>query len=284
MSPDQPFTLPTPVSPLPRSARPHSTRRVLAVLARLAVRPAARRDARLRADLSDSTVPDARRPRPLLAATLSFVWPGLGHAYATRWLWAAILGLPIIALALFVAIQVAGGADLFAVQMIDPAFAAAVIGWTFALCLWRLFAIGSAFQLGSAVARSAASARIGLAVLVVAVIAMHGYVGYLAVSFYQAGSVIFQASPDASSPPVAAASSSASQAESLAPGETPAPATAVPSSTPSASPVLSNRVTFLLTGVDSGHDREHALTDTLLVVSFDTVDKTAVMMSIPRDI
>jgi LCP family protein required for cell wall assembly len=45
-----------------------------------------------------------------------------------------------------------------------------------------------------------------------------------------------------------------------------------------------NRVTFLLTGVDSGHDRNHALTDTLLVVSIDTVDKTGVMISVPRDL
>jgi LCP family protein required for cell wall assembly len=37
-------------------------------------------------------------------------------------------------------------------------------------------------------------------------------------------------------------------------------------------------------GVDSGHDRNHALTDTLLVLSVDRVDKTAVMLSIPRDI
>ena len=44
------------------------------------------------------------------------------------------------------------------------------------------------------------------------------------------------------------------------------------------------RVTFLLTGIDSGHDRAHALTDTLLVASVDREAKTAVMLSLPRDI
>ena len=44
-----------------------------------------------------------------------------------------------------------------------------------------------------------------------------------------------------------------------------------------------NRVTFLVTGVDSGHDRTHALTDTLLVVSVDKDTNQAVMLSIPRD-
>ena len=43
-------------------------------------------------------------------------------------------------------------------------------------------------------------------------------------------------------------------------------------------------MTFLLTGVDSGHDRAHALTDTLLVASLDRLTNKAVMLSIPRDI
>ena len=43
-------------------------------------------------------------------------------------------------------------------------------------------------------------------------------------------------------------------------------------------------MTFLLTGVDSGHDRAHALTDTLLVASLDRRTNKAVMLSIPRDI
>src|SRR4051812_8970204 len=102
MSPDQRSNLfALPVPPVPRSARPHSTRHVFAVTGRIALRRRARQDARLRADLSDPTVSDAQRPRPLLAATLSFLWPGLGHAYAARWLLAAILGLPIIALAVY---------------------------------------------------------------------------------------------------------------------------------------------------------------------------------------
>ena len=56
-----------------------------------------------------------------------------------------------------------------------------------------------------------------------------------------------------------------------------APPTALPSPT-------ADRVTFLLTGVDSGHDRAHALTDTMLVASVDRQTKQAVMLSIPRDI
>jgi polyisoprenyl-teichoic acid--peptidoglycan teichoic acid transferase len=60
-------------------------------------------------------------------------------------------------------------------------------------------------------------------------------------------------------------------------------ATAEPQPSPTPKPPT-NRVTFLLMGVDSTPNRTHSLTDTLLVVSIDKVDKTAVMLSIPRDV
>jgi LCP family protein required for cell wall assembly len=43
------------------------------------------------------------------------------------------------------------------------------------------------------------------------------------------------------------------------------------------------RVNFLLLGIDSGPGRDEALTDTILVVSIDPVARSAVMVSIPRD-
>lgn len=177
-------------------------------------------------------------------------------------------------LALYVLAQLVGGIDLFAVQMIDPAFAAGVVAWTVAIGVWRLLAVGSAFRLGRPSARATTGARAAITLLVAGVIGTHLFVGYIAFSFYNAGSIIFQ-EPDPVAP-IAIASGSPSPPASLAPGAT---ATPVPSS---ARPT--NRLTVLLTGVDSGHDRNHALTDTLLVVSVDTVDKTAVMISIPRDI
>jgi polyisoprenyl-teichoic acid--peptidoglycan teichoic acid transferase len=47
--------------------------------------------------------------------------------------------------------------------------------------------------------------------------------------------------------------------------------------------VEGERVNFLLVGVDSGFDRPHALTDTMLVVSVDP-DGASAMISIPRDL
>jgi len=188
---------------------------------------------------------------------------------------ALVFGLPVALLAIVVIVQLAGGAESFAVQLIDPAFAAAVLGWTIAVGLWRLFAISHAFRLATVQARAMRSARAVLAVVTVLVLAMHLFVGYYAWSFYEAGSAIFQPIDD-QPPAIVGALSSPAATGSLAPSATP-PSLAAP-----APP--SNRITVLLTGVDSGHDRNHALTDTLLVVSVDTVDKTAVMLSIPRDI
>jgi LCP family protein required for cell wall assembly len=214
--------------------------------------------------------------RPSLAASLSFLWPGLGHLYARRYRAAALFGVPVLILAGYVLIQLLGGVDLFAVQLLDPSFAIAVVAWTIVVGIWRLLAIGTAWRLGARSARASSASRTVLALLVVLVVGMHAVVGYLASSFYQAGSIIFEPSPDGTTPPVALGSPSLGPTFSLAPGATP---TIAPTPVP-----VTNRTTILLTGVDSGHDREHALTDTLLVVSVDSADKTAVMMSIPRDI
>ncbi len=223
--------------------------------------------------MTTSTPRGTERPRrPTVAATLSFIWPGLGQAYAARPRWAALLGLPVLALAIYVGLQLASGVELFAVQLLDPEFARWVVIVTAVLGIWRLIAIAHAFVVTARGRRVTRSAATVLAVLVAAVVAMHGVVGYYAYSFLGAGEEIFQ--PEPSAPPVAHATPNPSF--SLAPGATPTPA-------PTPRPPT-NRVTFLLTGVDSGHDRDHALTDTLLVVSVDTVDKTAVMLSVPRDI
>lgn len=231
------------------------------------------RPVRLPADLSTHPVAGPVRPRPSLAAFLSFLWPGLGHVYGRRYRTAAVLGIPVLILFGYVAVQLLGGVDLFAIQLIDPAFAAGVIAWTIALAVWRLVAIGTAYRLGSRAARASSASRMVLSILIVGVIGMHAFVGYLAGSFFQAGSVIFAPSPDGTTPPVAFGSR---PPFSLAPGATP---TIAPTPAP-----VTNRTTILLMGVDSGYGREHALTDTLLVLSVDRVDKTAVMMSIPRDI
>ncbi len=171
--------------------------------------------------MTTSTPRGTERPRrPTVAATLSFIWPGLGQAYAARPRWAALLGLPVLALAIYVGLQLASGVELFAVQLLDPEFARWVVIVTAVLGIWRLIAIAHAFVVTARGRRVTRSAATVLAVLVAAVVAMHGVVGYYAYSFLGAGEEIFQ--PEPSAPPVAHATPNPSF--SLAPGATPTPA------------------------------------------------------------
>jgi LCP family protein required for cell wall assembly len=74
-----------------------------------------------------------------------------------------------------------------------------------------------------------------------------------------------------------------------APAEEPAEADpiAAPEPEPEAIPQYrwdgTERLNFLLIGVDSGPGRDHALTDTIMVVSVDPAAHEAVLVSIPRD-
>jgi LCP family protein required for cell wall assembly len=210
----------------------------------------------------------------VVAAVLSFIWPGLGQAYAARPRVAALLAIPAVVVAAWLLLQLVDGLELFALHLLDPDFAAVILVLTALVGVWRAGAIVHAFRLGPTKRRSAGAARSALATLLVLVVAMHGLVGYYAWSFVSAGSQIFV--PEPADPPRTGTTPTRPPSVTPAPGATSTPA-------PSARPAT-NRTTFLLMGIDSGHDRNHALTDSLLVVSVDAVDKTAAMLSLPRDI
>ena len=218
-------------------------------------------------------------PSPCLASLLSFLFPGAGQLYAGRRRAAAIFAIPVLLLIVFVLVQLPGGIDTFAAQMIAPSFALITLAVIVVLGVWRLAAIGHAFRLASAAARRRRSAMVLLAAVVIGVVATHGAAGYYAWSFYDAGSQIFQpdqgvVSGQSPSPAVSGNPSPGDPSPSDSPGfDTPAVTFAPPT----------NRVTILMTGIDSGHDRNHALTDTLLLVSLNKDTNQAVMLSFPRD-
>lgn len=208
---------------------------------------------------------------PLAAAGLSFVWPGLGQLAQRRLMVAALFAIPTIVVVGLVLILVFGEGrlELAAVTMLDPAVATAVVVAILGVGFYRALAIWEAWRDGPARTRGR-RAWSTLVALLLGVVLMHGIGGYYALAFYQAGTAIFtgdQPSPT-SQPP-----------ESLVPGETP---TEGPSPGPTYPP--SDRISVLLMGVDSGHDRAHALTDTMLVVSLSPSQGTLTMISFPRDI
>ena len=211
-----------------------------------------------------------RASSPGVTTFLSFLFPGLGQFYVRRTRAAALFAIPVLALIGFILLQLPRGLDTFVAQLIAPSFALATMAVIILLGAWRLASIGHAFRMAPMIARSRRSAIAVLVALVIGVGAMHGVAGYYAFLFYDAGTQIFR--PEETPPPVAGATQSPSPSDSFG------------FETPSLTlPPPTNRVTFLLTGVDSGHDRTHALTDTLLVVSVNLDTKEAVMLSIPRD-
>ena len=176
---------------------------------------------------------------------------------------------PVVVLVAFVALQLPRGLDTFAAQLIAPSFALITLFVVVALGIWRVAAIGHAFRLTSPHGPRPRSTMAILAAVVAGVVLMHGVAGYYAWSFYDAGSQIFTGQPTPTPGPT---------------GGSPAPSDTGLFETPSVTlPPPTNRVTFLVTGIDSGHDRTHALTDTLLIVSVNKDTNEAVMLSIPRD-
>ena len=214
---------------------------------------------------------------PSLAVLLSFLWPGLGHLYLGRRRSAALYAVPILGAVLILLVQLLGGIEAFAANLLDPTVALTLVILVVLLGIWRLLAMGDAL-VNTGVGRGRAPRRrIALPLFVVLsaiVIATHGWVGSVTWAFYDAGSQIFvgQGGPDATPP---------------APGATPDPSDvavdfqATPFPTP---PTTSNRITILITGIDSGHGRDHALTDTIMLVSVDPDTAEVAMLSFPRDI
>jgi LCP family protein required for cell wall assembly len=106
--------------------------------------------------------------------------------------------------------------------------------------------------------------------MVIVVLVSHLAVAGLAWSFYQAGSKIFTNEQEATVTPAPASS------EDI---------TVLPVATPVSTPLTAEaRINVLILGIDSSERRNHALTDTMLVVSIDPATKTAAMVSFPRDI
>ncbi len=209
---------------------------------------------------------------PTIATFLSFLWPGLGQWYAGSGRTALIFAVPVAAVAVIALIQALGGTTSVIVGLFTPSTALTIIILIGLLGIWRLIAMGDALtnaDRGGSWRRPLPIATfIALALVVVVV---HGVAARWAWSFYDAGSHIFvaQQGPD---PDLAVQPSASSANEDYV---------ASPAATPA---TRESRITFLLTGIDSSETRDHALTDTLLVVSVDPESGKVAMVSFPRDI
>ena len=217
-----------------------------------------------------------RHPRPWLAAVLSFVFPGLGQAYAGYRVLALILALPVIALIVVALLLLNGFGGPLRNALLSSGFLAAVLAANVALFIWRASAIAHA-GLAAPTAESNAR-RLGLAsaaVLVAMSVGMHVWVGVVVGHLDDTLQQVFGGVDTPPKPPVIAPSASAGAGNSEEPDE--------PVNVPEYRWDGTERINVLLLGTDAHETRDAVLTDVILVVSVDPVDGTAVMISVPRD-
>jgi polyisoprenyl-teichoic acid--peptidoglycan teichoic acid transferase len=214
-------------------------------------------------------VPITDRPQPRrnagLAAFLSFLFPGLGQAYAgARWM-AVLFATPVLIVVASVLAIVLGLVGGLGNALLSARFLGAALTINLGLLAWRLAAIGGAALAARPSLRSGAAryrgASIGLVVVLMATtVGMHAWAGALIGRFDTTLQDVFAESPGASGG-----------------------AGGGPVNQPAFRWDGTERISFLLLGIDSGVGRHEALTDTILVVSVDPVARTAVMISVPRD-
>jgi polyisoprenyl-teichoic acid--peptidoglycan teichoic acid transferase len=212
-----------------------------------------------------------RRRSPGTAAFLSFLWPGLGQWYAGARRTAIVFGVPVVVVVGVIASWMLSGPENVVIQLLTPGTALTIVVLIVLLGIWRILSMADVVSsLGGRTVWRRRRLAAGFGAMVVIVLASHAAMADVAWSFYQAGSRIFTTDVD--------------------PGTTPAPVASdnvviMPVATPNETPVTTvSRINVLVLGIDSNEHRDHALTDTLLVVSVDPTTKTAAMVSFPRDI
>jgi LCP family protein required for cell wall assembly len=220
----------------------------------------------------------------LLAATLSFIWPGLGQLYGRRWIAAAIFAVPVVVAAVWLVLQVANGVLYVGLSFLDESFALTFVIGGAVLGVWRIAAMIHAYATTGPRRRPRALDAGVLAVLLLVVVAAHSEIVYYSWSFYSfdvdvSNNVLVNNQPTA------------------APSYVPTPAAPTPTPVwqpggslnqnptrqPTPSPAPSDRVTILLTGMDWLPGRTTAMNDAIMLVSFDTETGKVAMISIPRD-
>ncbi|MEP6468479.1 MAG: LCP family protein [Chloroflexota bacterium] len=218
---------------------------------------------------------------PALAAFLSFLFPGLGQAYAGNPRLASMFALPVVALILAGIIAAVLGGRQTLNSLLSASFLTALIALDVALMAWRLFAIAEvgltapppapapvpAGEVTISSNRSAPARRVGslvvVAVLLLATVGMHAWAGLLIGQLNTTLNDVFSGGGHGAPPPGGQNGGPLNVPEYAWDG--------------------THRINFLLLGIDAGGNRKESLTDTILAVSVDPVSNTAVMISVPRD-
>jgi len=212
-----------------------------------------------------------RPHRPWLAALLSFIVPGLGQAYAGHWWLAALLGVPVLLLALAILGVVTGVIGGLRNSLFASDFLTGVLVVNLVLMAWRAIAVAHAGMTPweRIHGHDRRTTLMVVAGLLVITLAMHAWVGAVIVQLNTTLGQVFE--PER--PPVGVSG----------PGDPDDEEPDEPVNEPEFRWDGTERINVLLLGTDAAPGREVALTDVVLVVSIDPVERTAVMISVPRD-
>jgi polyisoprenyl-teichoic acid--peptidoglycan teichoic acid transferase len=214
-----------------------------------------------------SVTTGARSRSASVAALLSFVWPGLGEWYAGNPRRAVAFAIPVVVAAVLLVIQLSQGFLETAVKLFSPSYALFVLLAVLALGILRAVSIAqAAFLVGGSPALRRGSSAATVATLVVISSLLHAWLAYGAWSFYSAGTDIFSGAVDGGQ------------------GGEPLPSNILDATPEATRTSPEDRLTVLITGVDSSPSRDHALTDTMIIASIDPKTHKGVMISIPRDL
>ena len=250
---------------------------------------------------SDDPRPTARSS--FAAAFLSFLFPGLGQAYAGAWERAiGFAALPVLALALIAGIVLRYRVEVLG-YIIQPVFLIGILLGSVFVLLYRAVAVIDAYRVadyvnawheasssyGPARRRPNPLALAGLVAILVVMVAGHLVVGYYGMQALDLVGSVFGGGDPAEGVVIAAPS------QSVAPGASAPPASATPAATaaggaattPTPTKVAAwngtERLNILLVGADQRPDEGYFNTDTLIVVSIDPKTKEVAMFSLPRD-
>ena len=196
--------------------------------------------------------PPTRRRSATIATALSFLWPGLGQAYAARPRRALLFAVPALAFATLVVWQLVSGIETFALRFLTPTIAASFTLLAVATAVWRILSMGDAIQVTDPRSWRRPSTLTTFGVLGLVTVLMHGSLAWGLWSVYDAGSKIFTGDDPGSEP-----------------GATPNPSNLFPATPVGTPPPPGERITVLITGIDSQPGRSTNLTDTMIVASMD---------------
>ena len=214
-------------------------------------------------------MPTTDRPKSRnagLAAFFSFLFPGLGQAYVGARRAALVFASPVLLSLLALLTAFLLSVDRLRNEVLSAGFLTGALIVNVTLMGWRVMAIAHAGLAARPPILDRATPHravpiVLIVVLLAATVGMHGVLGSLIGRVNTTLGDVFA-------------------------GEIPG-ASGGPERGPLNEPAYrwngTERISFLLLGIDSGIGRDEALTDTILVVSVDPVAGTAVMVSVPRD-